>query len=95
MTYVIGATCIDAKDQSCIDACPAECIHGDVDDRMLYIDPDECIDCEACVKPCPVDAIYAEEDLPADWQEFITINSLWFKDKFAARVMVDSWIARN
>jgi ferredoxin len=42
--------------------------------NFLVIDPDECIDCAVCVPECPVDAIYAEEDLPADQLAFIQIN---------------------
>ena len=57
---------------------------------MVYIDPDECIDCGACVDPCPVDAIYAEEDVPPAQQPFTNINKLYFKDKSAARGQVDS-----
>jgi ferredoxin len=40
----------------------------------LAIDPDECIDCAVCVAECPVNAIFAEEDVPADQQQFIKIN---------------------
>lgn len=41
---------------------------------MLVIDPDECIDCAVCIPECPVNAIYAEEDVPADQQAFIALN---------------------
>ena len=64
MTYIVTETCVDLKDKSCIEVCPVDCIHEADEDRMVYIDPDECIDCGACVDPCPVDAIYAEEDVP-------------------------------
>jgi NAD-dependent dihydropyrimidine dehydrogenase PreA subunit len=65
MTYVITEACIGTKDRSCVDVCPVDCIHdeGD-DDKMLYIDPDECIDCGACEPACPVTAIFAEDDVP-------------------------------
>ncbi|HUY61329.1 MAG TPA: ferredoxin family protein [Candidatus Dormibacteraeota bacterium] len=91
MTYVIGATCIDVKDKSCVEVCPVDCILGSEEDqdRMLYIDPEECIDCAACVDPCPVDAIFAEEDLPAEWRPFIEINALYSRDQDAARRRVD------
>ncbi|HZU15426.1 MAG TPA: 4Fe-4S binding protein [Candidatus Dormibacteraeota bacterium] len=46
---------------------------------MYYIDPDECIDCGACVDPCPVDAIYPEDEVPAEWTQFIKINADYFK----------------
>ena len=55
---------------------------------MVYIDPDECIDCGACVDPCPVDAIYAEEDVPDTQVRFVDINKVYFKDKALARSQV-------
>ena len=48
---------------------------------MLYIDPEECIDCGACEPECPVEAIFAEEDLPDEWSNFLEINAAYFKDK--------------
>lgn len=89
MTYVVTATCIDVKDKSCIEVCPVDCIHEVDEDRMVFIDPDECIDCGACVDPCPVDAIFAEEDVPADQTPFVQVNKTYFSDKSAARSAVD------
>ncbi len=94
MTYVISETCVDVKDKSCVEICPVDCIHGTDEDRMLYIDPDECIDCGACVDPCPVDAIYAADDLPPDQQSYLEVNSLYFKDRNAARRRVEDLPAR-
>ncbi|MCC6238482.1 MAG: ferredoxin family protein [Dehalococcoidia bacterium] len=89
MTYVITQPCIDTQDQSCVDVCPVDCIHFDEgSDRMLYIDPDECIDCGACEPACPVSAIFAEDDVPDDQQAFKEINALWYQDKDAARAKV-------
>jgi NAD-dependent dihydropyrimidine dehydrogenase PreA subunit len=89
MTYVITTPCIDTTDQSCVDVCPVDCIHFEEGvDKMLYIDPDECIDCGACEPACPVSAIFAEDDVPADQQRFVEINRLWFQDKDAARAKV-------
>ncbi|MGH7721208.1 MAG: 4Fe-4S dicluster domain-containing protein [Candidatus Dormibacteria bacterium] len=62
---------------------------------MLYIDPNECIDCGACVDPCPVAAIYAEEDLPADQHAYAEVNLLYFKDRDAARKQVDDLHRRS
>ena len=90
MTYVVTETCIDLKDKSCIEVCPVDCIHEVDEDRMVYIDPDECIDCGACVDPCPVDAIYAEEDVPDAQQQFTLINRIYFKDQGSARQQVDA-----
>ena len=85
MTYIITETCVDLKDKSCIEVCPVDCIIADDEDRMLFIDPDECIDCGACVDPCPVDAIFAEEDVPTEQVAYTEINKLYFVDKLAAR----------
>jgi len=66
VTYVITSPCIGTKDKSCVEVCPVDCIHEDGDiDKMLYIDPNECIDCGACEPACPVTAIFAEDDVPA------------------------------
>ena len=72
MTYIISEPCIDVKDKSCIDVCPVDCIHAT--ERMLVIDPQECIDCGACEPECPVEAIFPENALPERWQTFVRIN---------------------
>ena len=72
MTYIISEPCIDIKDKSCVDVCPVDCIHEM--DRMLVIDPDECIDCGACEPECPVEAIFPEDALPDKWAPFVKIN---------------------
>ncbi|HXT89920.1 MAG TPA: ferredoxin family protein, partial [Trebonia sp.] len=56
MTYVIGETCADVLDRACVEECPVDCIYEG--ERMLYIHPDECVDCGACEPVCPVEAIY-------------------------------------
>ena len=89
MTYYITQPCVDVMDQSCVDVCPVDCIHFEEGvDRMLYIDPDECIDCGACEPACPVNAIYAEDDLPDDMSSFAEINVGWFQDRDEARAKV-------
>ncbi|MFN8583233.1 MAG: ferredoxin family protein [Gemmatimonadaceae bacterium] len=89
MTYVITSACIDVQDQSCVDVCPVDCIHFEEGvDKMLYVDPDECIDCGACEPACPVSAIFAEDDVPADEQLFTQINALWFENRDMARAMI-------
>ena len=83
MTYIIAEPCVDVKDKACVEVCPVDCIHP-VDGEgvtMLYIDPDECIDCGACEPECPVEAIFAEEDLPEEWNKYIEINAAHFRDK--------------
>jgi ferredoxin len=80
MPYVIAEPCIDVKDSACVDARPVDCIHPRRDEasfeteRMLYIDPLECIDCGACVPVCLVSAIFAESDLPDKWSEYAEVN---------------------
>jgi NAD-dependent dihydropyrimidine dehydrogenase PreA subunit len=89
MAYVITSPCIGTKDRSCVDVCPVDCIHDEGDiDMMLYIDPNECIDCGACEPACPVSAIFAEDDVPDAEKIFIEINRLWYQDKEAARQKV-------
>jgi ferredoxin len=90
MTYVITEPCIDVLDKSCVEVCPVDCIHYDEgEDRMLYIDPDECIDCGACEPACPVTAIFAEDDVPDGMKEYTALNAQWYKDKAAARAKVN------
>jgi NAD-dependent dihydropyrimidine dehydrogenase PreA subunit len=95
MTYVIGGACIDTKDCSCRDVCPVDdCIVGEDDDRMLFINPAECIDCGACMPACPVDAIYSDdeglvdEERPAEWEVYLELNRLYFRDRGRARSQV-------
>ncbi len=88
MTYVITSPCIGVMDTACVDVCPVDCIYHDEEDQMLYINPDECIDCAACEPVCPVTAIFAEADVPAKEREFVEINRLYFEDKEAARARV-------
>ena len=72
MTYIIAEPCIDIKDLSCVDVCPVDCIHEF--ERILIIDPEECIDCGACEPECPVEAIFPEDALPDKWEPFVKIN---------------------
>ena len=72
MTYIIAEPCIDIKDRSCVDVCPVDCIHEY--ERILVIDPEECIDCGACEPECPVEAIFPEDALPEKWEPFVKIN---------------------
>ena len=51
--------------------------------EMLYIDPDECIDCDACVEACPVDAITSEDQVPPEWERYIEINAAYYREQAA------------
>jgi ferredoxin len=90
MAYVVAEPCVDVKDKACVNVCPVDCIYSDGDnDRSLFINPDECIDCGACEPECPVSAIFSQEEIPDKWKAFVSINSLYFKDKAAARAKID------
>ena len=84
MAYVITEPCIGTKDTACVDVCPVDCIHPRKDEpqfqsaEMLYIHPDECIDCGACVPACPVEAIFALDETPEKWKNFIAVNAEFF-----------------
>ncbi len=72
MTFVVGENCIKCKLTDCVEVCPVDCFYEGP--NMLVIHPDECIDCALCEPECPVDAIYSEDELPADQEEFLTLN---------------------
>lgn len=72
MTFVVVDKCIKCKYTDCVEVCPVDCFREGP--NMLVIDPDECIDCNLCVPECPIDAIFAEDDLPQDKKEFLDLN---------------------
>jgi ferredoxin len=73
MTHVVTESCIKCKYTDCVDVCPVDCFKEGP--NMLVIDPDECIDCAVCIPECPVNAIYADVDLPRDQERFTAINA--------------------
>jgi ferredoxin len=73
MTYVVTESCIKCKYTDCVDVCPVDCFREGP--NFLVIDPDECIDCTLCVAECPAEAIFAEDDVPADQVQFIELNA--------------------
>ena len=73
MTFVVTESCIRCKYTDCVDVCPVDAFREGP--NFLAIDPDECIDCAICAPECPVNAIFAEEDVPADQQDFIALNA--------------------
>jgi NAD-dependent dihydropyrimidine dehydrogenase PreA subunit len=82
MAYIITEPCIGVKDKACVAVCPVDCIHeGTEPYDMLYINPDECIDCGLCEPECPVTAIFADSDVPKDQERFIQINADFFRNK--------------
>jgi ferredoxin len=85
VAYIICEPCIGTKDAACVDVCPVDCIHPRKDEsafaaaEMLYIHPDECIDCGACVPACPVQAIFALDETPENWKNFILTNAQYYQ----------------
>jgi ferredoxin len=73
MTFVVTDNCQRCRFTDCVAVCPVDCFHGD--DEMLYIDPNECIDCGACVPECPVEAIFDETQLPDNQKQWIKVNA--------------------
>ena len=73
MAHIVIESCIGCKHADCVDVCPVDCFHQD--EKMLLIDPFECIDCGACIPACPEEAIYEEADVPAESQKWIAINA--------------------
>ena len=76
MPYVIAEPCIGTKDASCVEVCPVDCICEAED--QYYINPDECIDCGACEPECPVEAIFADDSVPEQWQSYTEKNKAFF-----------------
>ncbi|MCB1326403.1 MAG: ferredoxin family protein [Spirochaetales bacterium] len=87
MPYIITEPCEGVCDTACVEVCPVDCIHptkeewpekgyeeGKLEGKMLFIDPEECIDCGACEPVCPVQAIFAEDEVPEDQKKFIHKN---------------------
>ena len=73
MTHVVAEPCIDCRDTECVTVCPVDCFREG--EQMLFIHPEECIDCEACVPVCPSNAIFHECQLPTDWVPFKDLNA--------------------
>jgi ferredoxin len=73
MTYVVTEACIKCKYTDCVEVCPVDCFREGP--NFLAIDPDECIDCTLCVAECPVEAIYADDDVPSEQKQFIQLNA--------------------
>ena len=73
MTFVVVENCIKCKHTDCVEVCPVDCFYEGP--NFLVIHPDECIDCALCEPECPVDAIFSEDELPDDQQQFIELNA--------------------
>ena len=73
MTHVVTENCINCKYTDCVEVCPVDCFHAGP--NMLVIDAEECIDCTLCVSECPVEAIFADDDVPKGQEHFIQLNA--------------------
>lgn len=83
MAFVITEPCVGTCDTACTEVCPMDCIAGPenpepLNEKQLFINPEECIDCGACAPECPVEAIFYEDDLPHKWQHFLHKNAAFF-----------------
>lgn len=78
MTFVVTEKCIQCRYTDCVEVCPVDCFREGP--NFLVIDPDECIDCALCEPECPVNAIYSEDELPEDQQEFLELNATLSKE---------------
>jgi ferredoxin len=72
MAFVVTEPCFGCKYTDCVVVCPSDCFREG--EQMLFIDPDECVDCDACVPECPVEAIYHEDNVPEAWKDFVALN---------------------
>ena len=73
MPFVVGDNCIKCKHTDCVEVCPVDCFYEGP--NFLVIHPDECIDCALCEPECPVEAIFADDEIPAGQEEFIELNA--------------------
>ena len=78
MTYVVTEACINCKHTDCVEVCPVDAFHEGA--NFLVIHPDECIDCGLCVPECPVEAIYADSDVPPGLEQYAALNAELAKD---------------
>lgn len=73
MAFVVTEPCFGCKYTDCVVVCPVDCFYEG--EKMLFIHPDECVDCGACVCECPVEAIFHEDEVPEQWRGYIALNA--------------------
>ena len=102
MPFIITDPCIGTKDTACVDVCPVDCIHPRKDEpefeaaTMLYIHPEECIDCGACVPACPVAAIYESIDAtPANQKDLVEANAVYRNGDAATMAQAEAVVAAH
>ncbi len=89
MTYIVADPCVKCKYTDCVDVCPVSCFYEGA--NFLVIHPDECIDCGACEPECPTTAIFEEDDLPAKWNAYTTLNSVYSGAEELSDVDTEGW----
>ena len=98
MTYVVTEDCIKCLHTDCVEVCPVDCFH--IGPNFMVIDPDECIDCTLCEPECPVEAIFAEDEIPEGMENFIELNEElsreWpvITEKIDAPADADEWAGK-
>ena len=101
MAFFITDPCIETKDTACVDVCPVDCIHPRKNEpefqeaSMLYIHPEECIDCGACVPVCPVSAIYSSDDVPQSQAILVEANKVYRVKDLEARAQAESLVKKH
>ncbi len=73
MPHIVTEPCLGCKHTLCVTVCPCDCFHEG--EEMLFIDPDSCIDCCQCATECPTQAIFADQDVPDPWRDYIAMNA--------------------
>jgi NAD-dependent dihydropyrimidine dehydrogenase PreA subunit len=102
MPFIITDPCVDTKDTACVDVCPVDCIHPRKDEpefaqtTQLYIHPEECIDCGACVPACPVSAIYdSPESTPDSQKDLVEANAVFRAGDPAALAQAEAIVQQH
>ncbi len=78
MAHIVAEPCVKCKYTDCVAVCPVDCFHEGA--NFLVIDPDTCIDCGLCIPECPTKAIFAEDELPDKWADYVEINAKYTED---------------
>jgi ferredoxin len=78
MAFVVCEPCVKCKYTDCVTVCPLDCFHEG--ENFLAIDPDSCIDCDACAAECPIGSIYADREVPEKWTEYVALNARFSKE---------------
>ena len=101
MAYVVTDPCIQCKHTNCAAVCPVDAFREGP--NFLVIDPFECIDCDACVAECPEEAIFPDDEVPLEWEDYIDLNDR-LSEEWAEHVInqskdalpeVDEWSGRD